>query len=480
MNLYSSFDIRAILGGYSYLYYLGAAIMILGFVISLSMAAYKMLQGNNFSLLPLLAIFVKSFFLFSLYLSHATWAEFITDTVTNGKYAIGVDKFNEVSTTLSKSFNRRMIGAKYEECVKKEKREKTIPAQYVTNDVTGKTFEIKARTVTVEVCLDKDGKEIVENTEKDSLSIFAPVGQIASFLIGLVVIVVLNFLLVVAMVMKTIMFSVIWPIVMKLFLIAFCFAFPLAMLPGGGKILQKSVLTYIEIALWPIIYNIAFGLVAGKMTTALYNLDTVVRTSTTTGALLGNIETIILAVGYVVFLTVLVAVTPKLAHMIVTSEGAGLVGSAIAFGTAAGIMKAADHGLKVAKMAQKGASGIKESAGKRLGISPGGGGGGGNAGSSTKSGNASRNSGGNTGTTANSKSGGSNAIPRPAKNSSGSTKNHWNSVPNDIKSKYNSMKTSNPAKAKEMKGEINRAAGTAKEQKETGQNMYKQIRDKYK
>ncbi len=171
------------------------------------------------------------------------------------------------------------------------------------------------------------------------------------FLAGILFTVVLIFIGL-ALLTKFIMLDIVWPVMYQLTLIGFVFSFVFASLPGGGVAIRKFATSLIEIALWPIIYGLAFNAVENNFIISIKKITDQMTSDTykaTIGdqvvvlvqnLITGNFILILQVIGYCVFLAVIAFFVPKIASMIVRSESAAAVGAMAGMAVGKGLSKA--------------------------------------------------------------------------------------------------------------------------------------------
>ena len=202
-------------------------------------------------------------------------------------------------------------------------------------------------------------------------------------------------LLTIAMMTKILMIDIFWPIFFQLTIIGFVFAVPFASLDGGMDAIKKFAINVVEVAMWPVIYNIAFVLCSteliktiNKFVKVAYDVDTSINPrfvyiaeATKILADLPLCATLAAQLLFVVFLGLLI---PVFSRMIVRNESVGIAASAVTYSVGSALMKGAaaiggsagmalmNAGKGIAGMTAKGAA---ENAGRagRAGTNTGGG-----------------------------------------------------------------------------------------------------------
>ena len=206
-------------------------------------------------------------------------------------------------------------------------------------------------------------------------------------------------MIVLSMITKILMIDIFWPIFFQLTIIGFVFAVPLSSLDGGMEALKKFTISVIEVSLWPVFYNIAFGLgmaglyktidsfvniVNNPVTNSLKQLNTVVPNPTLSAAsasaqILSNLPLMALLLAHLVFLIFLGFLIPLFSRMIVRFEGTGMAASALTYTVGHQLMSMAkgagamgggalmSAGKGMLGMTKKGAQELKDGAGSSAG-----------------------------------------------------------------------------------------------------------------
>jgi len=485
------FDARVVLGNYGYIYTIGLAFMLLGFVLSMAWAMWKQAAEDRQSLSIYLLIIIKFFTLVFFYQTHGIWTKTLATTFINGTQAAGLEEFEKVTSKLWGALGRRLSNVK-PECDPNLSEYKTVDYQAPCKPIPGAGGSVETicpEKVKVKkyICRNKDGKIIGDDSEKNAVSLmFSSVGDLLYAALGIFINIFFHFLLAVSFVLKKIIFGAVWPLLMRLFIVTVCFAFPISMLPGGGggKIILQSILGYIELCLWPILYNLALSLTIANMTTAFKNAHTLIESSDTMGKVFGNLDLLVTASGYVFLISALIVAVPLIAHMIVNSRLVSSVGALIGFNIGTGLQKLASKASGLGKNALSNAGGgLKSAAAKKLGIS---------TPASTPLSTGSFHSGINglkksvdnlasaMGVSPESGSGGNGSKVDPFGGKSGNSSKQsklWDSVPSDIKNAIKGMKKGNPDEYPKLNSKIQRAAGTYLNNKANGIEMFKGIRN---
>ncbi len=134
-------------------------------------------------------------------------------------------------------------------------------------------------------------------------------------------------LLVLALAVKFLLLDILWPLVHQLTLLGFIFAVPFASFAGWEPVKRFAVMV-VEVSVWPVIYNVGFGVAAQVSRPAFDAFATLMRESdyeTLVGNLLANLTTLAPLIGYFLFLIALGALTPAIAAMVVRSESGAAV-----------------------------------------------------------------------------------------------------------------------------------------------------------
>ncbi|HNZ54818.1 MAG TPA: hypothetical protein PKN76_11835 [bacterium] len=156
-------------------------------------------------------------------------------------------------------------------------------------------------------------------------------------------------------------------------MVGFVFAVPFAALDGGMDSLKKFAINVIEVAMWPVIYNIAFGLTTGSMIDTIEKFVKIVNNPVTetlknaNGAtagvvpglaaasaaaqVLSNLPLIALLAAHLLFLVGLGFLIPLFARMIVRNESVGIAASALTYSTGQQLMGLAKGAGGMAGMA---------------------------------------------------------------------------------------------------------------------------------
>lgn len=205
-------------------------------------------------------------------------------------------------------------------------------------------------------------------------------------------------LLVVAMITKILMIDIFWPIFFQLTIIGFVFAVPFASLDGGMEAIKKFAINVVEVAMWPVIYNIAFVLCSNELVRTInkfvkvaYELDTsdsaVLAATANTAKILADLPLIATLAAQLLFVVFLGLLIPMFSRMIVRNESVGIAASAVTYSVGQGLMRGAaaiggaagmammNAGKGIAGMTAKGAAeaGTAGAAGGTTGTNTGGG-----------------------------------------------------------------------------------------------------------
>ncbi len=149
---------------------------------------------------------------------------------------------------------------------------------------------------------------------------------------GLFFAVVFKGLLVLAVAVKFLLLDILWPLVHQLALLGFIFAVPFVSF-AGWEPLRRFAATVVEVSVWPVIYNIGFGVAAQVSDPVFSSFGRIMQEpdyETAVGNLLAHLTTLAPLVGYFLFLIALGALTPAIAAMMVRSESGAAVAQAVA------------------------------------------------------------------------------------------------------------------------------------------------------
>lgn len=159
-------------------------------------------------------------------------------------------------------------------------------------------------------------------------------------------------LLTIAMITKILMIDIFWPIFFQLTIIGFVFAVPFASLDGGMEAIKKFAINVVEVAMWPVIYNIAFVLSTDEMVRTInkfvkvaYELDTsdsaVLAATANAAKILADLPMIATLAAQLLFIVFLGLLIPMFSRMIVRNESVGIAASAVTYSVGQGLMKGA-------------------------------------------------------------------------------------------------------------------------------------------
>ncbi len=224
--------------------------------------------------------------------------------------------------------------------------------------------------------LQKAKKDAQSTMLPDSVTdTFVEMGRIFSFQMVLTMVfsVFMKGLLTLSLITKMLMIDIFWPIFFQLVVVGFVFAVPFASLEGGMDSIKKFAINVIEVAMWPVIYNIAFGLTTGSMIEAINKFvgivnnpvtDTLKNANTATlgmipgltaasaaAQVLSNLPLIALLAAHLLFLVGLGFLIPLFARMIVRNESVGIAASALTYSTGQQLMGLAKGAGGMAGMA---------------------------------------------------------------------------------------------------------------------------------
>lgn len=212
-----------------------------------------------------------------------------------------------------------------------------------------------------------DPEKLDENKEdkgiKDAIKdTFNDISRIFSFqtIICIVFSIVAKGLLTISMITKVLMIDIFWPIFFQLTIIGFVFAVPLASLDGGMEALKKFAINVVEVALWPVFYNIAFSISIDGLIDAINRFDTIVNNPATTALksgssvvnpalamasasaqVLSNLPLLAVLLAHLCFLIGLGFLIPLFSRMIVRNESVGIAASALTYSTGQQLMSMA-------------------------------------------------------------------------------------------------------------------------------------------
>ena len=167
--------------------------------------------------------------------------------------------------------------------------------------------------------------------------------------------VLLKGLLTVAMITKILMIDIFWPIFFQLTIIGFVFAVPFASLDGGMDAIKKFAINVVEVAMWPVIYNIAFVLSTNELVRTIdkfVSISSDINSSAkaTLGVfayaarpavILADIPMVATLAAQLVFVVFLGLLIPMFARMIVRNESVGIAASAVTYSVGQGLLKGA-------------------------------------------------------------------------------------------------------------------------------------------
>lgn len=159
-------------------------------------------------------------------------------------------------------------------------------------------------------------------------------------------------LLVAAMITKILMIDIFWPIFFQLTIIGFVFAVPFASFDGGMESIKKFAINVVEVAMWPVLYNIAFVLstdelvrTINKFVEVAYELDhgdsPVLAATANTAKILADLPMISMLAAQLLFIVFLGLLIPVFARMVVRNESVGLAASAVTYSVGSALMKGA-------------------------------------------------------------------------------------------------------------------------------------------
>lgn len=159
-------------------------------------------------------------------------------------------------------------------------------------------------------------------------------------------------LLTVAMITKILMIDIFWPIFFQLTIIGFVFAVPFASFDGGMDAIKKFAINVVEVAMWPVIYNIAFVLCTNELVNTInkfvkvvYDIDTsnIGYFAYAAGAakILADLPLCATLAAQLLFIVFLGLLIPMFSRMIVRNESVGIAASAVTYSVGQGLLKGA-------------------------------------------------------------------------------------------------------------------------------------------
>lgn len=169
------------------------------------------------------------------------------------------------------------------------------------------------------------GDGIVTGKEQPIASLTPPL------LWGLIFAFLFKGLLLFALAIKFLLLTILWPLVHQLTLLGFVFAVPFAAFAGWEPI-KRFAVTVVEVSIWPVIYNIGFGVAAHVSTPLFTSFDQIMQEQdyeTLVGTLLAHLSTIAPLIGHFLFLIALGTLTPAIAAMIVRSTSSAAIAQAL-------------------------------------------------------------------------------------------------------------------------------------------------------
>lgn len=224
--------------------------------------------------------------------------------------------------------------------------------------------------------LDAAKKDAQSTMLPDSVTdTFVEMSRVFSFqtILTMVFSVFMKGLLTLSLITKILMIDIFWPIFFQLVVVGFVFAVPFASLEGGMDSLKKFAINVVEVAMWPILYNIAFGLTTGSMIETINKFvgivnnpvtDTLKNANTATLGLvpgmsiasasaqvLSNLPLLALLAAHLLFLVGLGFLIPLFARMVVRNESVGIAASALTYSTGQQLMGLAKGAGGMAGMA---------------------------------------------------------------------------------------------------------------------------------
>lgn len=229
--------------------------------------------------------------------------------------------------------------------------------------------------------------------------------------LSMILSVIIKGLLTISLMTKYLMIDIFWPIFFQLVVVGFVFAVPFASFEGGMDSIKKFGINMVEVAMWPIIYSLAFNLTIDSMVGVIDSFVAMIALPPATGNIadtiassaarvLSDIPLVANLIAHLVFLIGLGFLTPLFARMIVRNESVGVAASAVTYSTGSQLMNmasqaggAAGHALastgkSMMGMTSKGASEAAKAGASGAGsaVSGAGGSGGGSGGSESSGG----------------------------------------------------------------------------------------------
>ncbi|MDX9801789.1 MAG: hypothetical protein RBT69_10690 [Spirochaetia bacterium] len=182
---------------------------------------------------------------------------------------------------------------------------------------------------------------------------FLSLSRIFSFqmIMSMILSVTVKGLMTIALMTKYLMIDIFWPIFFQLVVVGFVFAVPFASFEGGMDSIKKFGINMIEVAMWPIIYSLAFNLTVSSMVEVVdsfvnlipvaTNISAVEIAATAVAKVLADLPLLANLVAHLVFLIGLGFLTPLFCRMIVRNESVGIAASALTYSTGSQLMNMA-------------------------------------------------------------------------------------------------------------------------------------------
>lgn len=159
-------------------------------------------------------------------------------------------------------------------------------------------------------------------------------------------------LLTIAMITKILMIDIFWPIFFQLTIIGFVFAVPFASLDGGMDAIKKFAINVVEVAMWPVLYNLAFVLCSSELVRTIkkfvdltasmeHSEHGVIYATARIAAVLADLPMVATLAAQLLFIVFLGLLIPMFARMIVRNESVGIAASAVTYSVGQGLLKGA-------------------------------------------------------------------------------------------------------------------------------------------
>lgn len=149
--------------------------------------------------------------------------------------------------------------------------------------------------------------------------------------------------IILSMASKMLMIDMFWPLFFQLVIIGFIFAVPFASIDNGIDSIKKAAINIIEVAMIPVIFNLAFSLIVGRMTDTIRSYIDIIHSPikeanapmlqhvAASARATANLPLIAEIIGFLVFLIFLAFLSPLITRMIVRNESVGMGMSALTY-----------------------------------------------------------------------------------------------------------------------------------------------------